>query len=148
MPTLSRWFLKGGCVCLAIGALAGTLILVHKGTGRFPTLWILLPAHTYLMVVGGISQCAMGVCYWILPQCEEGKSGGVTWLAWGSYATLNGAIVLIACHPLLQVLLGASAATIAFRGAGMLQGVAALAFVLHIWPCLRPSSSTPCRGPS
>jgi hypothetical protein len=148
MPTLSRWFLKGGLVCLGVGALAGALILVHKGTGRFPTLWVLLPAHTYLMVVGGISQCALGVCYWILPRFEGRKSRRATWLAWGSYAMLNGSIVLIACHPLLQVLLGVSAATVAFKGAGVLQGMAALAFVLHIWPRIRPPRLLPRRGPS
>jgi hypothetical protein len=148
MPTLSRWFLKGGFVCLGVGAFAGALILVHKGTGRFPALWVLLPAHTYLMVVGGISQCALGVCYWIFPRLEGGGSRRVAWLAWGSYATLNGAIVLIVCHPLLQILLGTSAAAVAFRSAGVLQGVAALAFVLHIWPRIRPSRPTSRRGAS
>ena len=60
MPKLSQYFLRGGFICLAVGMLAGGLILVQKGTGRFPDLWVLLPAHIYLVLVGGVTQCAFG----------------------------------------------------------------------------------------
>jgi len=53
MPILSRCFLRGGLLCLAIGMVPGGLILLQKGTGWFPVLWVLLPAHTYLVLIGG-----------------------------------------------------------------------------------------------
>jgi hypothetical protein len=145
MPTLSRYFLKGGFLCLAIGMLAGALILVQKGTGRFPMLWILFPAHTFLVMVGGMSQCALGVCYWIFPRLHGGDPPGRQRLAWVSYGTLTAAIILITLHPLIELELGSAAATTAFRGAGVLQAAAALAFVIHIWPRIRASDATPRR---
>ena len=146
MPTLSRCFLRGALLCLAIGMLPGGLILFQKGTGWFPVLWVLLPAHTYLVLIGGMSQFTLGVCYWIFPRFGGGTSRGNTTLAWCSYATLNAALGLVVLHPLLQVLLGDFAASLAFAGAGTLQGLAALAFVLHIWPRIR-ASETASRRP-
>ena len=106
MPTLSRCFLRGGLLCLAIGMIPGGLILLQKGTGWFPVLWVLLPAHTYLVLIGGLSQCTLGVCYWIFPRFDGGASRGNTTLAWCSYITLNAALGLVVLHPLLQVLYG------------------------------------------
>ena len=140
MPTLSRYFLKGALVYLALGLLPGALILCQKGTGWYPWLWVLLPAHIYLVLIGGMSQFAMGVCYWIFPRFEGGTSRGNTTLAWLSYAMLNAAIGLVVLHPLLQMGFGPVASGLAFLAAGLLQAVAALAFVLHIWPRIRPSA--------
>lgn len=140
MPRLSRFFLRGGFICLAIGMLAGGLILVQKGIGGFPFFWVLLPAHVYLVLVGGVTQCALGVSYWILPRLA-GKGRGNTALAWFSYWALNAAILLIALHPAVEVALGAPAAGATFVGGGVLQGVAAIVFALHVWPRIRPSQS-------
>ena len=140
MPRLSRFFLRGGFICLAVGMLAGGLILVQKGTGRFPVLWILLPAHIYLVLVGGVTQCALGVSYWILPRLA-GKGRGNTATAWSSYWALNAAILLVALHPAVEVVLGRAAARAAFVCGGLLQGVAAVAFAWHAWPRIRASQT-------
>lgn len=145
MPTLSRCFLRGGFLCLAFGMLPGGLILLQKGTGWLPVAWVLLPAHTYLVLIGGISQLTLGVCYWIFPRFDGGASRGNTTLAWASYALLNAALALVIFHLPVQVLCGARAANLAFAGAGILQSLAALAFVLHIWPRIRASAPTPRR---
>jgi hypothetical protein len=146
MPTLSRCFLRGGLLSLAIGTIPGGLILLQKGTGWYPGLWVLLPAHTYLVLIGGLSQCALGVCYWIFPRFAGGASRGNTTLAWCSYGMFNAALGLMVLHPLLQVLYGNGAASVAFIGAGLLQGLAALTFVWHIWPRIRPSSTVARRS--
>lgn len=140
MPRLSRFFLRGGFICLAVGMLAGGLILVQKGTGHFPVLWILLPAHIYLVLVGGVTQCALGVSYWILPRLA-GQGRGNTALAWSSYWALNAAILLVALHPAVEVVLGGPAARAAFVFGGLLQGVAAIAFAWHAWPRIRASQA-------
>lgn len=140
MPRLSRFFLRGGFICLAVGMLAGGLILVQKGTGRFPFFWVLLPAHIYLVLVGGVTQCALGVSYWILPRLA-GKGRGNTALAWSSYWTLNTAILLVALHPAVEIALGASAAGATFVCGGVLQGLAAAGFALHAWRRIRRSQA-------
>lgn len=141
MPRLSRFFLRGGFICLAVGMLAGGLILLQKGTGRFPVFWILLPAHIYLVLVGGVTQCALGVGYWILPRLSRRRRRGATGLAWASYWALNAAILLVAMHPAIEIALGTAAAGAAFVCGGILQSVAAVAFTLHAWPRIRPSHS-------
>jgi len=139
MPKLSRLFLRSGFICLAVGMLVGGLILVQKGTGRFPFFWILLPAHIYLVLVGGFMQCALGVSYWIFPRLP-GKGRGNTALAWSSYWSLSTAILLIALHPAAEALMGA-AGEAAFVCGGLLQGVAAVAFAWHAWPRIRASQT-------
>lgn len=144
MPMLSRFFLKGALLCLAIGIVPGALILGQKGTGWFPWLWVLLPAHTYLVLIGGMTQFTLGVCYWIFPRFEGGASRGNTTLAWASYGLLNAAIALVVCHPLFEEFLGPIASRLAFTIAGVLQMAAACTFVWHIWPRIRPSAPV-CR---
>ena len=140
MPRLSRFFLRGGFICLAVGMLAGGLILVQKGIGGFPFFWVLLPAHVYLVLVGGVTQCALGVSYWIFPRLA-GKGRGSATLAWSSYWALNAAILLVALHPAVEVALGAPAGGATFVCGGVLQGVAAAIFALHAWPRIRPSQA-------
>jgi hypothetical protein len=118
----------------------GGLILIQKGTGWFPALWVLLPAHTYLVLIGGMGQLTLGMCYWILPRFDGGVSRGNTTLAWSSYAMLNGALALVIVHPLCEMLGGTLATALVFTGAGILQSGAALTFVLHIWPRIRPAT--------
>ena len=142
MPRLSRFFLRGGFICLAVGMLAGGLILVQKGTGRFPFFWVLLPAHIYLVLVGGVTQCALGVSYWILPRLEAGKGRGNTALAWSSYWALNTAILLVALHPAVEIAMGAPTAGATFVCGGVLQVLAAAGFALHAWPRIRPSQTS------
>ena len=141
MPRLSWFFLRGGFICLAVGMLAGGLILVQKGTGRFPFFLELLPAHIYLVLVGGVTQCALGVSYWILPRLGPGKGRGNTALAWSSYWALKTAILLVALHPAVEIALGAPAAGATFVCGGVLQGLAAAGFALHAWPRIRPSQT-------
>jgi hypothetical protein len=143
MPTLSRCFLRGGFLCLALGMVPGGLILIQKGTGWLPYAWILLPAHIYLVLIGGISQCTLGVCYWIFPRFGGGTSRGNAVLAWLSYAMLNAALGLVVLHLPIQIFFGSVAARVAFAGAGILQSLAAVTFVLHIWPRIRASTPTP-----
>lgn len=140
MPTLSRSFIKGGLLCLAVGMTAGGLLLASKGTGYLPGLWVLLPAHVYLVLIGGLSQCALGVSYWIFPRQQRVRRHGL--LAWLSYLALNTALLLVVCHVPVQLLLGPWAASRAFISAGVLQGLAAVTFVLHIWPRIRAAEST------
>ncbi|MBM3224767.1 MAG: hypothetical protein FJZ47_13310 [Candidatus Tectomicrobia bacterium] len=117
--------------------------MFQKGTNRFPAFWVLLPAHIYLVLVGGVSQFTLGMCYWIFPRLGGGTSRGNTRLAWGSYVLLNAALGLVILHPLIEILWGDLAASVAFAGAGVFQSLAALAFVRHIWPRIRPSTLQP-----
>ena len=110
MPTLSRCFLRGGLLCLALGMIPGGLILLQKGTGWFPVFWVLLPAHTYLVMIGGLSQCTWACVTGSSRALTEALSRGNTTLAWCSYAMLNAALGLVVLHPLLQGLYGDVAA--------------------------------------
>lgn len=146
MPKLSQYFLRGGFLCLALGLVPGGLILLQKGTGWYPSLWVLLPGHIYLVLIGGLSQITLGMSYWMLPRLEQGRGRGRTGLAWSSYLMLNSALLLMISHPLLEMLWGPWVAPFAFTGTGVLQSGAAVAFVLHTWPRIRPGTVAPGRS--
>ena len=86
-----------------------------------------------------MTQFTLGMCYWIFPRFDGGVSRGNTTLAWASYWLLNIAIGLVVFHPLFQEFLGPVASGLVFTGAGLLQAAAALTYVLHIWPRIRPA---------
>ena len=167
MPLLTRCFLKTAMLYFVASSCLGSYLLVAFGL-RYATspvwqpvywhmllvgwlmqlifgvaywmFWILLPAHIYLVLVGGVTQYALGVSYWILPRLA-GKGRGNMALAWSSYWALNAAILLVALHPAVEVVLGGPAASATFVCGGLLQGVAAIAFAWHAWPCIRASQT-------
>jgi len=63
----------GGLLCLAIGMVPVALSLLQKGTGWFPGNSGVTPGHTYLVLIGGLSQCTLGVCFWIFPRFDRGR---------------------------------------------------------------------------
>lgn len=84
MPRLTRYFLRLSLLYMLLGFTIGSLILAQKGFPFAPWLWSLLPFHVESMIIGGMTQFAMGVAFWILPRLGEKKPRGdevFTWIA-------------------------------------------------------------------
>jgi len=141
VPLLTRVYVRTGLIYLAVGALLGGLILWNKGAPAGLNVWRWLAPHISLMTWGWLWHLTLGVAFWILPRfTDPARAGRATsakrgrvWLAWVAYVCLNASLVLVAATPWL-------------RGpwpnalAGLLQTLAALAFVFHAWPRVRPSA--------
>ncbi|MFN3741760.1 MAG: hypothetical protein ACK4VW_03685 [Anaerolineales bacterium] len=94
MPKLTRYFLRASLLYMLLGFTVGSLLLAHKGFPFAPWLWRLLPIHVESMLIGWMSQFALGVAFWILPRLGESKPRGDEIFAWLALFCLNLGIVL------------------------------------------------------
>lgn len=131
MPRFSRWAVRLALSYLALGLTFGGLLLSNKGVTYAPALWRLRPAHIEFLFAGWMVQLALGVAHWIVPRFRGGEFGRVA-LAWLALGLLNAGILLVSFGPLAglpndSLLIGRS-----------LEGLAALAYLVYIWPRVRP----------
>lgn len=131
MPRLAVWFVRSSLVYLVVGFTVGALILVHKGTATLPWAWRLLPLHVAALLVGWMSQLAMGVAFWIFPRFGF-RRGNVS-LAWASWVLVNVGLLLAVIHAVI----GAPTWLPAFAYAAA--GLGVVAFVAHAWPRIKPA---------
>ncbi len=134
MPRLTVWALRGALASLLVGFSLGMLMLANKGEPFGPgtalslQVWLLLPAHVELVLVGWLAQLALGMAFWILPRFPGGSRGNER-LAAGAVLLLNLGVWLVALQGLLGALLLAGRVCEALAG-GL--------FALHAWGRIRP----------
>jgi hypothetical protein len=132
MPRLSIWFVRAALLYLLLGFTIGALMLWHKGIPFHPLVWRLLPAHIEFLFFGWIVQLAMGVAYWILPRFRTERGNRA--LAWSAFVLLNLGVWLVGIAPLLN------APVLVHFGGRLAETGAAIAFALHVWPRIKPTS--------
>lgn len=131
MPRLSCWFIRLALIHFLLGFSIGMLLLWHKGIPLHPLLWLLLPTHIELLLVGWTLQLAMGVAYWILPRFQTDRRS--PYLAWSAFIALNLGVWVIVSLSFVRVytnelqLLGRT-----------LEVGGILAFLAHAWPRVKP----------
>ncbi|MFN2317072.1 MAG: hypothetical protein ABR551_01075 [Gemmatimonadales bacterium] len=132
MPTVTRWFIKSGMLCLLAGLLGLTLVAARPVLGGPPWLGVLWPTLLHLLVVGWITQLIFGVAHWMFPRHTAAAPRGserLMWLAWGC---LNAGLLLrVIGEP--RAILGHDAGLLLLASA-VLPLLAAVAFVANIWP--------------
>jgi hypothetical protein len=141
MPAIARTYVKAAFVYFVAAFLLGGLMALDSWLGLGRWLRVVYLSQLHLLVVGWITQLAIGVAYWIFPRLrkEQGASPrGSDALAWGVFACLNVGLLLrfvlepfhlMGPEPWLAALLAL---------AGLLQAAAALGFGLLIWGRIRP----------
>jgi len=145
MPRLSVWFVRCALAYLALGFTFGALLLFEKGVPVYPALLRLLPAHIEFVLFGWTVQLAMGIAFWILPRFGDGAMRGqrtrvvgtrgnekVAWLAFG---LLNAGIWLAGMGAALDM-----APVLPLLGRAC-EAMAAVAFMVHAWPRIKPMKS-------
>jgi hypothetical protein len=126
--------IRAALIWLALGYSMGGLLLAHKGIAIAPRLWLLREAHIHALLMGWTLQLAAGVAFWILPRLDASGARGDERPVWLSFAAINaGAAVGVAA--------AVSQAAGLYALAGALYALAALAFVRHAWPRVRPFQS-------
>jgi heme/copper-type cytochrome/quinol oxidase subunit 1 len=134
MPTLTRWFVKSGLLCLLAGFLLAVL-MQWPATQEWPWLRAAWPTYLHLLVVGWLTQLIFGVAFWLFPKYSAEHPRGSERLGWTSFVLLNVGLVLrIAGEP--RALLGDDAATL-LTASALAQLLAGWAFVANTWPRIR-----------
>jgi len=134
MPTLTRWHLRTGLVCLVLGLLALLLAALPSLAGAWFALG-LVPVAIHLLVMGWATQMIFGVAVWMFPRQRGERSFGSPVLGWGAYGALNLGLLLRLVGEPLQASGHRAAALLAASAA--LQLAAVLAFVLNTWRRVR-----------
>ncbi|MGD8627190.1 MAG: hypothetical protein PVF47_14955 [Anaerolineae bacterium] len=141
MPPIARAFVKAAFAYFVAAFVLGALMALDRWLHLGRWLRVVYLSQLHLLVVGWISQLALGVAYWIFPRHRK-ETGhpprGSDPLAWTVFGTLNAGLLLrftfepfylMGPQPWLAALLALS---------GLLQAAAALAFGLLIWGRVRP----------
>ncbi|RMH87449.1 MAG: hypothetical protein D6681_15070 [Calditrichaeota bacterium] len=118
---------------LVAGFIMGGVILIGKGLTDLAWTRSLLPLHIELVAVGWILQLVIGVSFWILPRFEKPPVRGKETRVWASLICLNGGILLVGLGTLLPAQAGP-----AIPGGRVLEVIAILLYVRHIWPRVKP----------
>ena len=141
MPPIARTFVKASFAYFLAAFLLGALMMLDRWLGFSRWLGALYTSQLHLLLVGWITQLAVGVAYWIFPRFlreDNPLPRGSDALAWLVFASLNAGLLLrFVVEPLYlmspQTWLAALLAL-----AGALQALAAAAFGWIIWGRIRP----------
>ncbi|MDD3828488.1 MAG: hypothetical protein PHY79_21200 [Anaerolineae bacterium] len=141
MPPLVRLFVRASFLYFLGAFLLGAFMALDSWLGLARWLRAVYLSQLHLLVVGWITQLAIGVAYWMFPRFrkeENPEPRGSDRLTWAVFVLLNAGLLLrFAFEPFY--LMGPStwlAATVAL--AGVLQALAALGFAALIWGRVRP----------
>lgn len=99
MPRLSYLFIRASLIYLVLGFTFGGLILANKAILFAPMIWALLPAHIEFLILGWLTQLALGVAFWILPRFVGGTPRGDERWSWAAFALVNLGIALNVASP-------------------------------------------------
>ena len=140
MPPIARIYVKAAFGYFLVAFLLGALMMIHRWLAVSRWLRVLYMSQLHLLVVGWITQLAIGVAYWIFPRFlkeQDPRPRGSDRLAWLVFASLNAGLLLrflvepfyfMGPKPWLAALMALS---------GVLQALAALGFGWIIWGRIR-----------
>jgi hypothetical protein len=140
MPPIARTFIKAAFVYFLAAFLLGALMMLDRWLSFSRWLKVVYLSQLHLLVVGWITQLAIGVAYWIFPRflkIQDPRPRGSDALAWAVLISLNVGLLMrfllepfyfMRPQPWLAALLALS---------GVLQAFAALGFGWLIWGRIR-----------
>jgi len=141
MPPLARLYVRTAFVHLIGGFLLLALIALNDWLRISRWLGVATITQLHLLMVGWITQLAIGVAYWMFPRLLKKNNPnphGSDALAWAVYICLNAGLVLrLAAEPFFRMT-GQSWLAALVALSGVLQAAAAVGFGLLIWARIRP----------
>jgi hypothetical protein len=141
MPPIARRFIKAAFLYFVIAFLLGALMMLDRWLNFSRWLKLVYLGQLHLLVVGWLTQLAIGVAYWMFPRLRKEQNPrprGSEALAWFVLISLNAGLLLrfllepfylMGPRPWLAAVLALS---------GILQAAAAVGFGLLIWARIRP----------
>lgn len=129
-----RCFVKTGLAYFVAALLVG-LAIVARPVCDLP-MWVsdLTPVYFHLFMVGWVTQLIFGVSIWMFPSHPGENRFGSETMIWWTYGTLNAGLMLRAItEPLVMGQTGSAAGPWLVISA-LLQWIAAILYVVNIWP--------------
>ena len=141
MPPLARTFVKAAFLYFIAAFVLGALMMLDQWLGLGRWLRAVYLSHLHLLVVGWITQLAIGVAYWIFPRFrreEAAEPRGSEALGWAVFYSLNGGLLLRFLFEPFLLMDPAPWLAAVVALSGVLQALAALGFAWLIWGRVRP----------
>lgn len=140
MPPIARAYVRAAFLYFIAAFVLGALVLADRWLGSIRWIKAASVSQVHLLVVGWITQLAIGVAYWMFPRFrkdQDQRPRGSDALAWAVLGTLNGGLLLrLLAEPLYYMGIRPwPAALLAL--AGVLQALAGLGFGWLIWGRIR-----------
>jgi hypothetical protein len=140
MPPLARTFVKASFFYFVAAFLLGALMMLDRWLSFSRWLRVVYISQLHLLVVGWITQLAIGVAYWIFPRFlkeQDPRPRGSDTLAWIILICLNAGLVLrFVLEPFY--LMGPRSWLAALLAlSGVLQALAAVGFGWLVWGRIR-----------
>jgi|HigsolmetaAR202D_1030399.scaffolds.fasta_scaffold35613_2 hypothetical protein len=136
MPLVSVVIVRTALLWLGLGTMLGGAMLVSKGLAVLPMLLGWRWVHMHVLLLGWMVQLACGVAIWILPRIPARSWRNSVQLIWLGYAALNIGVISALIASTLAMFGHSSWLDLLSWGC---YGVAAVAWVLQLWPRLVPS---------
>ncbi len=140
MPSLARAFVRTAFIYFIAAFLLGALVMVERWLGFSRWLRTVYFGQVHLLMVGWITQLAIGVAYWMFPRFlkqQDPRPRGSDALAWTVFVTLNAGLVLRLIIEPFYLMGGRPWLAAVMVLSGFLQALAALLFGLLIWGRVR-----------
>ena len=97
MPPIARIFVKAAFIHFLVAFLLGALMMLDRWLAIGRWLRVVHMSQLHLLVVGWITQLAIGVAYWMFPRHRKETNlppRGSDALAWTVLITLNAGLLL------------------------------------------------------
>lgn len=140
MPPLARTFVKVAFVYFIVAFLLGALVMLERWLGFSRWLRTVYLGQVHLLMVGWITQLAIGVAYWMFPRFlkqQNPQPRGSDSLAWFVLIALNVGLVLRLVIEPFYLMGGRPWLATVMVLSGVLQALAAVGFGLLIWGRVR-----------
>jgi hypothetical protein len=140
MPPIAQTFVRAAFVYFLVAFLLGALMMLDRWLVFSRWLRVVYMSQLHLLMVGWITQLAIGVAYWIFPRFlkeQDPRPRGSDTLTWFVLISLNAGLLLrfliepfylMGAKPWLAALMALS---------GVLQALAAVGFGWIIWGRIR-----------
>ncbi len=140
MPPIARAYVRAAFLYFIVAFVIGALMMLDRWLNVSRWLKVVYVSQLHLLVVGWLTQLAIGVAYWMFPRFLKGQDPrprGSDRLAWMVLICLNAGLLLrFIVEPFY--LMGPStwlAAVVALSG--VLQALAAVLFAWLVWGRIR-----------
>jgi hypothetical protein len=140
MPPIARTFVKASFIYFVAAFLLGALMMLDRWLSISRWLRVVYVSQLHLLMVGWLTQLAVGVAYWILPRFlkeQDPRPRGSDKLAWGVLVCLNTGLLLRFAFEPFYLMGPQTWLAVMLTVSGVLQAMAALGFGLLIWGRVR-----------
>ncbi len=140
MPPIARAFVKAAFAYFVAAFVLGALMALDQWLSFSRWLRAVYLSQLHLLVVGWITQLAIGVAYWIFPRYrkeQDVEPRGSDSLAWAVFITLNAGLLLRFLFEPFHLMGGGGWLAALVALSGVLQALSALGFGWLIWGRVR-----------